>query len=310
MTTSGGLLFVDKPAGLTSHDVVARVRRAARTKRVGHAGTLDPFATGLLVLAVGTATRLLQFIDGEPKVYLAEIAFGAEMDTDDATGRVIRTAARPTHDALHAAMTALTGQISQVPPSFSAKHVQGTRAYEIARRGDHVDIAPSLVTVYRWDVEQQLEERLVARITCSGGTYVRALARDLGRLSDSAAHCSSLRRLSSGPVSVHDAVTLDALSPGAITDGLVPLVNPLRALMPMARHVVQVDERQRLSQGRSVEALKVDENHGENDTIRHVVFLDDHEQVLGIGERATDDAGAVRWQPRVLLDTSALVGEA
>src|SRR5215213_3690717 len=131
------MLYVDKPAGITSHDVVAVIRRAARSKRVGHAGTLDPFATGLLVVAVGPCTRLLPYVDGEPKVYRAVIRFGFETDTDDCTGAV--TLERPLPElsgaALHTAVASLTGNIEQLPPAYSAKHVGGVRAYKLARRG-------------------------------------------------------------------------------------------------------------------------------------------------------------------------------
>src|SRR5512142_3439574 len=133
-----GLLLVDKPAGMTSHDGVARARRALGTSRIGHAGTLDPFATGLLVLLVGKATRLLPYLDGEPKVYDATIRFGAETATDDCTGEVVREAPLPAAGAVDVAMQSLTGEIEQRPPAYSAKKVEGRRAYKAARRGEAV----------------------------------------------------------------------------------------------------------------------------------------------------------------------------
>ena len=183
----GGLLLVDKPAGMTSHDVVAIVRRATQSRRVGHTGTLDPFATGLLVVLVGRGTRLIPYIDGEPKVYEAVIRFGAETDTDDGTGVVTRTSAVPSNVAIAEGIARLTGEIDQVPPAYSAKKVDGTRAYDAARRGEALDLKSSRVTVHQWALMAQSETELTARITCSGGTYVRALARDLGRYTGSAA---------------------------------------------------------------------------------------------------------------------------
>lgn len=207
-----GLLLVDKPAGMTSHDVVQHVRRIYGERSIGHLGTLDPFATGLLVLLLGRATRLATFIDTEPKVYEATIKFGAETDTDDATGTVIRTAPPPCQSDVTIAMTSLTGTISQVPPAFSAKSVNGTRAYDAARRGEPLDLAAVDVTVHRWERGTLTGDSLSAVITCSGGTYIRALARDLGRLTSSAAHLAALRRTRVGVFDVEDSATLESLA--------------------------------------------------------------------------------------------------
>ena len=207
-----GLLLVDKPAGMTSHDVVQHVRRIYGERSIGHLGTLDPFATGLLVLLLGRSTRLATFIDTEPKVYQAVVKFGEERDTDDATGKVIRTAPVPHESIVRSAFPALTGAISQVPPAYSAKSVDGTRAYDAARRGDPLDLPAVAVSVYEWDVDRFENGALAATITCSGGTYIRALARDLGRLTSSAAHLQSLRRTRVGKFDVRDAPTLEALA--------------------------------------------------------------------------------------------------
>ena len=206
-----GLLLVDKPAGITSHDVVDRVRRAYGERSVGHLGTLDPFATGLLIVLVGRATRLATFLDIEPKVYEAVIAFGSEMDTDDATGEVTRSAPPPAEPDVRAAIVTLTGEIEQVPPAYSAKKVAGKRAYAVARSGEVPELAPASVTVHRWDVTAFTGEALSATITCGGGTYIRALARDLGRFSGSAAHLASLRRTRIGKFDVADATPANAL---------------------------------------------------------------------------------------------------
>ena len=207
-----GLLLVDKPAGMTSHDVVQRVRRLYGERSIGHLGTLDPFATGLLVLLLGRSTRLATFIHTEPKVYEAVVKFGEETDTDDATGTVIRTASAPSEKAIRSSLGSLTGKISQVPPAYSAKSVDGTRAYDAARRGEPLDLRAVEVIVHSWDVVDVAGDTLTTTITCSGGTYIRALARDLGRLTSSAAHLRSLRRTRVGEFDVRDAPTLESLN--------------------------------------------------------------------------------------------------
>lgn len=210
--STGGLLLVDKPAGITSHDVVQRTRQIYGERSIGHLGTLDPFATGLLVLLFGRATRLATFLDTEPKVYEATITFGTETDTDDETGAVTRLAEAPREADVRAAIQTLTGSISQIPPAYSAKSVAGVRAYDGARRGQPLELAPVTVTVHEWVIRSIDTGSLRAIITCSGGTYVRALARDLGRATSSAAHLSALHRTRVGEFDVRDAYSLDELS--------------------------------------------------------------------------------------------------
>jgi len=206
-----GLLLVDKPAGITSHDVVQVARRAYHEKSIGHLGTLDPFATGLLILLLGRSTRLATFIETEPKVYEATIRFGSETDTDDCTGSVIREAAAPPGRSIEAAITALTGVIVQVPPAYSAKSVDGTRAYDAARKGEPLELPAVEVTVRGWRIREVRDDEIDVTIECGSGTYIRSLARDLGRSTDSAAHLGSLRRTKSGVFSVEDAVTVETL---------------------------------------------------------------------------------------------------
>ncbi|HUF27554.1 MAG TPA: tRNA pseudouridine(55) synthase TruB [Gemmatimonadaceae bacterium] len=210
-----GLLLVDKPAGMTSHDVVGVARRMLGERRIGHAGTLDPFATGLLVLLVGRVTRLLPYLEGEPKVYDATIRFGTETDTDDRTGAPVRAAEVPAEVDVRAAIDGLTGELTQVPPRFSAKQSGGQRAYHAARRGETLEVSPVSVIVHGWAILGWRGSELDASITCSGGTYIRALARDLGRACGSAAHLAELRRTRSGPFHVGDAASIDALLAGA-----------------------------------------------------------------------------------------------
>ncbi len=294
-----GLLYVDKPVGLTSHDVVAIVRRAARTKRVGHAGTLDPFATGLLVVAVGMSTRLLPYVLAEPKVYDAVIRFGAETDTDDATGSttVERMAPDFGDPAVQAMLThfigTLTGRIAQVPPAYSAKHVDGERSHALARRGQGVALPPVEVTVHGWSLLEVVGNQLRVRITCAGGTYVRALARDLGRAMGSAAHCLALRRERSGGADVRDAVSVAALRPGAIAESLVALRSPLDVLQEMAHELLNEAALRDLAQGRSIPATVP----GERAALLSVDPVTNARMVVGIGSRTTNN----RWQPKVVL---------
>ncbi len=292
---TSGLLFVDKPAGVSSHDVVAIVRRAARTRRVGHAGTLDPFATGLLVLAVGPCTRLLPHIVGDPKVYETTIRLGHETDTDDATGATGRTAELPPIEWLTDPMSAdrlaaeaqLTGAIAQIPPVYSAKHVDGRRAYDLARRGEPVALPAVTVRVDHWDWVSASGDTLTTRITCGPGTYIRALARDLGRAMHSAAHCGTLRRLASGPVQLSQAVALEQLAPGAIVDGGVALHSPVPALGAVAHQPLDDAQLKDLQHGRPVRATV---------SGARAALLRDGD-VVAMAERIAHD----RWQPRVVL---------
>ena len=209
-----GCCVIDKPSGCTSHDVVDSVRRHLGTRRVGHAGTLDPDATGVLVVGVGRATRLLQFVTGTDKSYEGEVVFGVETSTLDAggveTARHDMTGLDP--DAVVAATKAFLGQIEQVPPMVSAIKVDGRRLHELAREGQEVERKPRSVRVDRYDVEPT-DDPLVyrAHIECSSGTYVRSLAADLGTALGGGAHLRNLRRTRVGPFPVSDARPLDDL---------------------------------------------------------------------------------------------------
>jgi tRNA pseudouridine55 synthase len=285
---SDGILLVDKPAGVTSHDVVNVARRALREKRIGHGGTLDPFATGLLVLMVGRATRLLPHLSGDPKVYEATVRFGAETDTEDSGGAVTREAPLPSRDEVLAALPSLTGELDQVPPAYSAKRVGGKRAYDLARAGVEVELAPARVRVDRWEVlgwrgDENAAPELDVRITCGGGTYIRSLARDLGRLAGSAAHLSALRRVRSGRFDVADAVPLVSLQQGAAT------VAPALAALPELpiQRLEPVDVR-RVTSGIEV-AATVEGEWG-------ALVSDATGTLVAVAERKGE-----RWQPRVVL---------
>ncbi|MCW2620780.1 MAG: tRNA pseudouridine synthase, partial [Frankiales bacterium] len=218
------LLIVDKPAGWTSHDVVGRGRRLARTRKVGHAGTLDPMATGVLVLGIGRATRLLGHLALTTKAYDGTIRLGETTVTDDAEGDVVATADASGIDdaALAAAVTALTGDILQVPSSVSAIKVDGVRSYARVRKGEDVALAARPVTVSRFEVLARRGTELDVRVEVSSGTYVRALARDLGAALGVGGHLSALRRTRVGGFGLEVAHTLEELAAGeAVVDGCV-----------------------------------------------------------------------------------------
>jgi tRNA pseudouridine55 synthase len=279
---SGGLLLVDKPAGITSHDVVSIVRRATKTRRVGHTGTLDPFATGLLVVLLGRGTRLIPYVEGEPKVYEATIRLGVETDTDDSTGSVIKEVASPSDDAIAAAVPALTGTIQQVPPQFSAKQVDGRRAYDAARKGAPLALPPVAVTVHDWSVLGREGDELRVRISCGTGTYIRALARDLGRSTGSAAHLSALRRLRSGAFDVARAFTVADLKAGEFE-----LADLREAIPSIPDRRLSESELGRVSHGNAIDAH---EEHA------RVALIDDGGTLVAIADREGS-----QLRPRLVL---------
>ena len=282
-TTTDGLLLVDKPAGVTSHDVVLAARRAFGESRIGHAGTLDPFATGLLVLLLGRATRLLPHLDGVPKEYEATIALGRETETDDLEGASVREAAPPSDEAIAEAVAQLSGPLAQIPPAYSAKRVGGRRAYEAARAGEALRLAPAHVTVFGWRDVVRDGATLRAVIACGGGTYIRALARDLGRLTGSAAHLAALRRVRSGPFRVDAAVSLDALRAGRA------ILRPALDALPTVLHVtLDGDDAERILRGIAV-ARAAD--------APSAALVDGRSGALV----AFAEADGARWQPRVVM---------
>lgn len=281
-----GFLPVDKPSGPTSHDVVACVRKRFDTRRVGHAGTLDPFATGLLLVFVGRATRLVQFLSGLPKQYTGTIALGAATTTDDHTGDTLRTSdawRALTDQDISAAMQTLTGRHEQQPPVFSAKKVGGHPAHRLARRGIAVTLAPQWVDVGRFALTRRDGSDLAFEASVGSGVYVRALARDLGELLGCGAHLRELRRVAIGPFRVDQAVTLDAVVNGAVT---------LRPAAEAVGHLeaVQLDE-----------AARADVRHGRairgGETAVAPVALLAGTELIGIAQPADG-----LLHPKVVLD--------
>ncbi|HEX8082445.1 MAG TPA: tRNA pseudouridine(55) synthase TruB [Jatrophihabitans sp.] len=238
-TGPGGLIIVDKPAGMTSHDVVAKVRRIAGTRRVGHAGTLDPMATGVLVLGVERATKLMNHLILTDKTYLATIRLGETTSTDDAEGTVLSAASAAELDpaAIRSAISALTGEILQRPSSVSAIKVAGERAYARVRAGETVELAARPVTVQRFELVSEPRRAgeccdLDVLVDCTSGTYVRALARDLGELLGVGGHLTALRRTRVGVFTVAQALSLEQLAelPDPIA---LPLPRAIAATMPV-----------------------------------------------------------------------------
>jgi tRNA pseudouridine55 synthase len=254
-SVGSGLVIVDKPQGWTSHDVVGRTRRLAGTRKVGHAGTLDPMATGVLVVGVNKATRLLTYIVGVSKTYTATIRLGENTVTDDAEGELVnsRIAAAVTEERIREEAARLTGDIEQVPSSVSAIKVNGERSYARVRKGEEVALAARPVTVHRFEVHDERRERggkvldVDVTVECSSGTYVRALARDLGEALGVGGHLTALRRSRVGPYGIEHALTMEQL---AEDFRILPLDDAARALFPQRE--LSAEETTELSFGRRV----------------------------------------------------------
>ena len=255
MTTEAGLLLVDKPAGATSHDVVLRIRRKLGVRRIGHTGTLDPFATGLLLSLVGSFTRLADLYHGLPKSYDATMALGRETDTDDLTGKTVSEDAAWRElgaEAIQVAFAAREGVGRQVPSAYSARHAGGERAYALARRGERPELEAREVTIHEIAVTDIDLPRVRFRASVSTGTYVRALARDLGRDLGPGAHLTALRRTAIGPFGVGEAISPDAAAEAVVAAS--PAWRSGAAALPWVRRRELNDrERDEIRHGRSVE---------------------------------------------------------
>jgi tRNA pseudouridine55 synthase len=288
-----GLVVVDKPGGMTSHDVVARLRRLARTRRVGHGGTLDPMATGVLVVGVERATRLLTYVIGSEKRYVATIRLGQATVTDDAEGEVVAQASTAdlTEERVRAALRTFVGEINQVPSAVSAIKVAGVRSYARVRRGEDVDLAPRPVTISHLEVT---DVRMVGDVVdvdvdirCSSGTYVRAVARDLGTALGVGGHLTALRRTAVGGFTLAEAASLEELAERAN-----PVTLPLEAGVErlFRRRDASVDEAKALSHGATLPAVGL--------TGPYAVFAPDGRVVAIVSERAG------RARPDVVLAPS------
>ena len=303
-----GLLLVDKAPGGTSHDVVQRARKILRQKWIGHCGTLDPDATGLLVLTVGQATRLTRFLIHAPKVYAGEIRFGVATDTHDASGKV--TSQAPVTEleegAIDAAMSRFEGTFEQKVPAYSARKVRGVKLYELARRGDEVPDESKEITVAAFRRTGPLvADRIPFRLSCSSGTYARALAHDLGAALGCGAHLASLRRISVGPFDVSAAISLEAVAERLEHDlPLAPAWLPLAEIpLPFTSCAVDAAQERRLRNGQTAVLRGVEAAAG--DWIR---IIDRGGTLLAVGtvaERVGSGALAV-LQPRIVFPPAGL----
>ncbi|MCC6269674.1 MAG: tRNA pseudouridine(55) synthase TruB [Microbacteriaceae bacterium] len=280
-----GILLVDKPGGMTSHDVVARTRKLAATRRVGHAGTLDPMATGLLILGVNGATRLLTFLVGLDKEYLATIRLGGSTPTDDADSPVDEVAdpariAAVTDQHILEAIRALTGAISQVPSTVSAIKVDGQRAYARVRAGETVELKPREVTVSAFEVLEIRHGDVLdvdVRVECSTGTYVRALARDLGRALGVGGYLTALRRTRVGPFHVSEATALDDLDVAAGLQAPADIAGTLFPVIELSpQHALD------LSHGKRVDLAGQQPSDGGNNTPGPVAAIAPDGRLLGL----------------------------
>jgi tRNA pseudouridine55 synthase len=304
-----GVLIIDKPAGITSHDVVARVRHILQVRRVGHTGTLDPFATGVLVILVGRATRLAQFLSGLEKEYEAVIRLGYATDTGDVTGKRLQddfktTGKRWSKEEIEAALESLRGDIDQVPPMFSAKKQGGRKLYELARRGEEVERKPVLVCIHKFEAIKPTGELLKdnldgtfdfeVRVACSAGTYVRTLAEDFGKRLQTGAHLAELRRTRVGDFEVQQAQTLEQLKVNFAEQSLGKvLLPPDDALSRLPSFDLSAEELQRVSNGMSVRVTEKEWSEG-----LQVRLRDPHGKLIAVAEF---NAAESLLRPRVVL---------
>lgn len=286
--TGDGLLCIDKPAGLTSHDVVREIRSISSLRRVGHTGTLDPLATGLLILCVGPATRLAEYLVALPKSYSATIRLGQETDTYDAEGDIVADApVSVKKNDLDQILAQFLGQIEQIPPIYSAVKQDGQPLYKRARQGLTVTPKARLVTIYEIELLSWESPILQLRVVCSSGTYIRSIAHDLGQQLDCGGHIRSLRRNSIGPFDVGDAVSLDELSKANWREFLQPTDT---AVAHLPRLDLSASEALKLRQGQQL-ARRC--GQPENEIVR---AYDSHGRFIGIAV-----AQGERWQPRKIL---------
>jgi tRNA pseudouridine55 synthase len=215
-----GLILIDKPGGCTSHDVLVKLKRKLQLSKIGHTGTLDPMATGLLICLVGNATRLARFLDGQRKVYSGKIKLGLTTSSDDVTGETLTTSTKiPEFSEVLQATSNFIGELQQIPPAVSAVKVGGKRSYDLARKGEAVELKPRPVTVHEFTISQVSSDVISFRVVCSRGTYIRSIARDLGALLGCGGCLKTLRREGVTPYDVSEAVTLD----NANQSDIVPL---------------------------------------------------------------------------------------
>ncbi len=294
-----GILLIDKPAGWTSHDVVARARRVLRTRRIGHTGTLDPFATGLLALCVSRATRLAQFLSREEKEYQAVMHLGFATETGDPTGAPVTAQLDATHissEMIEAVFAGFRGKQQQVPPMHSAKKIGGTKLYELARRGEVIErkAVPIEIKELELDRNVNLESPgdIAFRVVCTSGTYIRVLAEDIGNQLGVGAHLISLRRTRIGKCRVADAVTLDRLAELAEGGALTDVVHPASRVLGLRVVMLSTGERGKVIMGQAIDS---DEEAIDGE---QAMLLAGNDELVAIAEF---DRSSSQWQPRVVI---------
>ena len=253
-----GFLGIDKPQGVTSRDVVNQIQRLVRPSKVGHAGTLDPLATGLLVVALGRATRLIQYVQRMPKHYVGSFLLGQTSDTEDITGSVVVKPVDhiPSTEEVQRACRQFVGTISQRPPKFSALKVKGKRAYELARRGERVDLAKRSVTIHQIDLMHYEYPSLEIKVICAGGTYIRSLGRDIGDALGCGAVMSALQRHAIGGYTIDEASPLDHFtSPVQVEEAILPSI---RAVPHLPHTKISVEQHRALNLGQTIELPECD----------------------------------------------------
>jgi len=294
-----GVLILDKPADWTSHDVVAKVRKILRTRRVGHTGTLDPFATGVLVICVNRATRLVQYLTGDDKEYLATMRLGFATDTGDFTGQMLPPVADASHitpEQVQAVLKEFQGRIRQIPPMYSAKKVGGVRLHEMARRGEEVERQPIEIEIKELDLQEHAEsmraQEFSFRVVCTSGTYVRTLAEDIGKRLGVGAHLTALRRTRAGSCRLSEAVTLEKLSELIDQDRLAEVLISMADAVELTEVILSEEECKAIAHGRSIPRTE------SSDAGTLAKLCNSERNLLAIAEF---DAGKSIWQPRAVF---------
>jgi tRNA pseudouridine55 synthase len=304
-----GLLIVDKPAGLTSHDVVARARRALKTRRIGHTGTLDPFATGVLVLCINRATRLVQYLTGDDKEYMARMRLGFATDSGDLTGTPLSApvdAGAITPEGVRTALSHFRGRIEQIPPMHSAKKVGGVKLYEMARRGEQIERAPITIEIKELELIAGanrlsapadltgLTRDFTFRVVCSSGTYVRTLAEEIGQRLGIGAHLVGLQRTRAGGCHLPEAVSLDHLAELSEAASIEGLLKPMNAALAMPEIKLDGFEAESARHGREISRA------GDWMTGERGKLCREDGELLAVAEY---DAERMVWRPRVVLSS-------
>ncbi len=302
-----GILIIDKPAGITSHDVVARCRRILKTKKIGHTGTLDPFATGVMVILVGKATRLAQFLDKDEKEYEAVVRFGFETDTGDSTGvpRESEGEIGSLNDIFPRLQTAakeFTGEILQTPPMYSAKKVEGKKLYELARKGIEIEREAVPVMIHRLEIlgkppatsDDEASSDVTLKVTCSAGTYIRTLAEDIARRAGSAAHLAELRRTRAGKFGIERSLTLERLeevvAEGRLDEHLIAMSDAVSHLPAITLNAERVAKTKN-----GLSTRFEPESAADGESVR---MIDETGELIAIGAY---DATSKLVQPRLVL---------